>query len=162
MNDQANLSPQGPFKVGVMLYAVIGWLGVAFFTVFSISAFMSGDYWYIAILAMLLIMSVYMVMEAGYYLIDGEGISHRNKFGVYRIEWSEIDKIVVGPSDGTLVLQGKDKRFVLAAPGLWSGPQKPAAQAYLQNKLAAMGIASQPHWAAFSKTHKNVKLPRAA
>jgi len=110
-------------------------------------------------------LSVFLISSCGRVILDDEGVTHRNVFGVYRIAWAECRKIELAPgadkfgiSKGSLVLHGEQKRFVLPSPVGWSGPHSIQAQAFLAKKVAETGLTPVFIRIAMLKSHKNVRV----
>ena len=154
---QTNSSPSS-YEVGLLSYKIIGWVCVIFFAGCAIGAFIAKQYGPISIFAFFVLMGAYMIVAAGRFALDMQFITHENIFGTFRLSWDEIKQIEIGATDGTLVLHGENKRFVVAPPSMWSGPQKPTAFALLQKKIEGTGLTPYPSNTAAYKTHKNVRI----
>ena len=90
----------------------------------GVAAFITKQYGPIAAFAFFVLLGVYLIISAGSFALDDECVSLQNAFGLFRMHWQEVRKVGVG-TQGTIVLHGNGKRFVLAPPSLWSGPDKP-------------------------------------
>ena len=119
---------------------------------------MAKQYGPIAGFVFFVLLGAYMIVSAGRFALDQNAISHKNVFGTFRLPWSEIRQIEVGAADGTLVLHGENKRFVVAPPSMWSGSEKPAAFELLQKRIESTGITPYPSNTAGYKMHKNVRV----
>ena len=86
---------------------------MVFFTFCIVAASLSGQYWAALGLAVFAVLGLYIVLGAGSVDIDGDRITHSSWFGTWQIRWDEINRAEVGEMDGTLVLMGIGKRFVL-------------------------------------------------
>jgi hypothetical protein len=129
-----------------------------FFLACSVGAFVAGQYWAALFFWVFILMGVYMIVVGGHYTISDDNITHRNMLGTYRIAWRDVKRVEVGAQDGSIVLHGDNKRFVLAPPAMWSGKQKPDAFTFFTNKIKRSGITPYPSSTAAYKMHKNVKV----
>ena len=131
---QTNSSPSS-YEVGLLSYKIIGWVCVIFFAGCAIGAFMAKQYGPISIFAFFVLMGVYMIVAAGRFALDMQSIIHENIFGTFRISWNEIKQIEIGAADGTLVLHGENKRFVIAPPLCGQGRKSPQHLPSCRKKL---------------------------
>ena len=154
-------SRPSPLKVGLLSYKVIAWVCVIFFLGCSAGAYQARQYAPSAFFWVFILMGVYMLISAGSFELDNEGVSQRNMGGHYRMLWRDVQRIECG-TQGTLVLHGDGKRFVLPSPAVWSGSDKPRAFELLDRKIKESGIAPYPSNVADYKIHKNVKVRGAA
>jgi hypothetical protein len=99
-----------------------------------------------------------MILGAGSFDIDGDGLTHRSAFGIWRIRWDEIASVEVGEAEGTFVLFGKDKRFVLSPPGWWASADKQAALAFVIKQIQTRKIPAQATRTAAYKIMKNTRV----
>jgi hypothetical protein len=154
-------SPDLPLKVGLLSYKIIAWVCVIFFFGCSVGAYSARQYGPSAFFWVFILMGVYMLISAGAFELDEDGVSHKNLSGEYRMLWRDVQRIEFG-TQGSLVLHGEGKRFVLPAPAVWSGPEKPKAFELLDRKIKELGITPYPSNVADYKIHKNVKVRGAA
>ena len=98
------------------------------------------------------------MLGAGSFDINGEGLFHKSSFGEWRILWSEISCVEVGEMDGTLVLHGDDKRFILSPPGWWSGADKNDAIAFVIKQLDVHNLTPKKSRTAAYKIMKNTRI----
>jgi hypothetical protein len=150
-----------PLKVGLLSYTIIACVCVIFFLGCSAGAYYARQYGPAAFFWVFILMGVYMLISAGAFELDEDGVSHKNMGGHYRMLWRDVQRIDVG-TQGSLVLHGEGKRFVLPSPAVWSGPEKPEAFELLDRKLKDSGITPYPSNVADYKIHKNVKVQDAA
>jgi len=73
------------------------------------------------------------------------------------MRWVEVTRIEVG-TQGTLVLHGDGKRFVVAPAAYWSGKQKPEAFEWFRRKIEGLAVPIYVSNTGDYKTHKNVKI----
>jgi hypothetical protein len=156
-----NFALNRPLKVGLLSYKIIAWAGIIFFLGCSIGAYLAGQYLPSAFFWVFILMSAYMLMSSGMFQLDENGVSHTNVLGQYRMLWREVQRVEVG-TQGSLVLHGEGKRFVLAPAPYWSGPDKPEAFALLERKIKELAITPYPSNVADYKIHKNVKVQSIA
>lgn len=103
------------------------------------------------------LLGVYMIMQAGSFQFDHQGISHKNMFGFYGIQWDQVKRIEMAP-DLTVIFHGDNGAFVLSPPGSWSGAQKNLAYEFVARKIDEIGIPVDLNKAASIKSHKNVRI----
>jgi hypothetical protein len=152
-----SISSSRPLKVGLLSYKIIAWVCMIFSFGCSLGAFFARQYGPSAFFWAFILMGLYMLISAGAFELDDDGVSHKNLTGHYRMIWRDVQRIEFG-TQGSLVLHGEGKRFVLAAPSVWSGPEKPQAFELLGRKIKELGITPYPSNVADYKIHKNVKV----
>jgi hypothetical protein len=151
---------QGPetYEVSLASYKIVGWLSIVFFTFCSIASFMARQYSPIVAFGFFVALGIYTIVGAGKFVFSQEGVTHRTTFRTYRIHWKEVKGIEIGTADGTFVLHGENKRFVVAPPSAWSGPQRVNAYSFFATKLQDSGIIPYTSRVAAYKIHKNVRV----
>lgn len=152
-----NVSASRPLKVGLLSYKIIAWVCIVFFLGCSLGAYFSHQYGPSLFFWVFILMGLYMLISAGSFELDEAGVRHKNLVGEYRILWREVQRIEYG-TQGSLVLHGQNKRFVLAPPSVWSGLEKPQAFELLDRKINELGLTPYPSNVADYKIHKNVKV----
>ncbi|MCL1635494.1 hypothetical protein M2650_12765 [Luteimonas sp. SX5] len=145
------------YVVGLRSYLAIGAAGCVFFTGCSIGAFVAKQYWPISVFAFFAVMSLYVLLSAGKYVLSDTHIAHQNMFGHFRMRWQDVRKVEFG-TQGSIVLHGGEKRLVVAPPAYWSGSNKAEAFELLRSKLDKPDIKSYPSNLADYKIHKNVRV----
>lgn len=146
------------YTVKLVSYKVVGWLGIVFFTLCSVGAFLAKQYGPIAVFGFLVALGIYTLLGAGEFVLDQEGVTHQTVLRLYRIHWKEVKSIEIGAADGTVVLHGENKRFILAPPSAWSGPHKFDAYSFFEQKVRDLGITPYTSRVAAYKIHKNVRV----
>jgi hypothetical protein len=144
--------------IGIACMFVSGALGFFFFFIKDIQ---SPNAWIGACVFFAFeILGIYLFLSASSTLIfTDESVTHRTLFGVFRIRWEEITSIEFD-AQGTLVLHGENKQFVIWPVDAWSGKQKREACEFIQNKINQMSVTPSPSMWASVKNHKNVKVPK--
>jgi len=145
-----------PYRVGLRRYKVIGAVCCVFFVGCGIGAFLAKQYWPILVFMFFALMGIYILVCVGSYELSETEISHTNLFGRFRMRWRDVREAEFG-TQGSIVLHGRDMRFVVAPPSAWSGEQKAAAIDLLCEKLDVPEIKSHSSNLADYKTHKNVR-----
>jgi uncharacterized membrane protein YobD (UPF0266 family) len=162
----SSVDNKNQYEVSFSAYKFLGSFTVIFFSilgvVFLFSDTSQGQRPWIASCVMFgfVLLGVYLfLVGSGTLVFSEESITHRTKFGVYRIYWHEITGIEYG-KQGALVLHGENKRFAINPVNVWSGKQRRQAYELMESKLEKIGLtAYEGHWAS-AKSHKNVKIPR--
>jgi len=145
------------YQVGLMSAKIIGAVSGIFFLACGVLAFISQAYGTLPVFGFFTLLGLYLLLGSGNFEISEEAISQRNIFGHFRILWHEIQKVEMG-AQGTIVLHGENKRFVLSAPTFWSGQQKPEAFEFFRTKMEGLGVIFYPSNVADYKIHKNVRV----
>ena len=144
------------YRFGVISYKIIGAICAIFFAGCTVGAFLARQYSPIAIFMFFVLMGAYLIASAGSFEISEKFITHHNLFGVFRMQWVEVKKIEFG-RQGTIILHGENKRFVIPPLVFWSGKQKPEALNLLRNTIDQLGVITYPSNTADYKIHKNVR-----
>ncbi len=142
-------------RVSLLSYKLIAWVCVIFFLGCSVGAYHAQQYGPSVFFWVFILMGLYMLISAGSFEFDDSGVSHKNLTGHYRMLWKNVQRIEFGR--GSLVLHGENKRFVLPAPAVWSGPEKLQAFELLERKVKELGLVPYPSNVADYKVHKNVR-----
>jgi hypothetical protein len=146
------------FEVRLVSYKVVGWLGIVFGALCSVGAFLARQYGPIWVFGFFIGLGIYTILGAGRFVFDQEGVTHQTVLRMYRIHWNEVKRVEIGAADGTVVLHGENKRFVLAPPSAWSGPQKFDAYSFFSKKVRDSGIVPYTSRIAAYKIHNNVRV----
>jgi hypothetical protein len=157
MHSSFDRSLKQPLKVGLLSYKIIAWVCIVFFLGCSIGAYLAGQYGPSSFFWIFILMGVYILVSSGMFTLSEDGVSHKNLVGCYRMRWEDVRQIEIG-TQGTFVLHGNGKRFILAPPVLWSGPDKPEAYALLNRKIIELSLTHYPSNIADYKIHKGVKV----
>lgn len=79
--------------------------------------------------------------------MDSEGISDLSLFGHFRMDWTEIEHVWIGPRGQAMLIEGHGKRLAVQGPAGWKGHVGQQARYYFMTKLEALGINPQTdHW----------------
>ena len=149
------------YRFGVLSDKIIGVVGTLFFAGCAVGAMLARQYPPSAIFAFFFCMSAYMIVSAGDFEISERDITHRTLFSTFRMAWAQVKKIELG-TQGSIILHGENRRFVLAPPAFWSGKQKHEALGFLRKTIEQLGVESYSSYAADYKTHKNVRVSSQA
>lgn len=139
-------------------HRIIGGGWIALCAIGLLITLLSQQYWLAAGCVVSAAFGVYMVLGSGSFDIDNEGLYHRSSLGAWKIRWDEIIRVEVGAGEGTMVLHGNDKRFILSSPGGWDESVKDAALAFLAKQLEARQIPYQVSGSAAYKIMKNTRV----
>lgn len=139
-------------------YRILGWAWLVLCALGMIAAFLDQLYLPGAGFTLASLFGVYAVLSAGSFAIDAQGLTHQSSFGKWHIRWDEITRVEIGEVEGTLVLHGNNKRFILSSPGWWSAAEKEAAFAFVVKQLEARNIPPQPSRIAGYKMMKNTRV----
>lgn len=146
------------YEVRLTSYAVVGWLGVVFGTFCSVGAYLARQYGPILVFGLFVALGIYTILGAGKVVFYQDGVTHQTAFRMYGIYWKQVTGVEIGAADGTVVLHGEDKRFVLAPPSAWSGTQKFDAYSFFAKKIQDSGIKPRTSRVAAYKIHRNVRV----
>ncbi len=137
---------------------IIGWGWLIFCTAGLIITLLAGLYWPAAASAFSALFGVYMVLGAGSFDIDSDGLIHTSSFGTWQIRWEEITRVEIGEVEGTIVLHGSNKRFILSSPGGWEASIKDSALAFIFQQIATHEIPTYQSKNAAYKIMKNTRI----
>lgn len=146
------------YHIEMRSYRIIGWGWTAFCGLGLVVALLSKLYWPAAGCAFSALFGAYMVLGSGSFDIDREGLIHKSSFGTWQILWDEISSVEVGEVEGTMVLHGSNKRFILSSPGGWDTSVRDDAFAFVVKQLEARNIPPQPSGSAAYKIMKNTRV----
>lgn len=146
------------YHVEMRPYRIIGWVWIALCTVGLIVVLLSQQYLLAAGCLVSAAFGAYMVLGSGSFDIDSEGLFHRSSFGAWQIRWDEISSVEVGAGEGTMVLHGNNKRFILSSPGGWDESVKDEAFAFVTRQLESREIPFKPSGVAAYKIMKNTRV----
>jgi hypothetical protein len=147
----------GPYTVRSAKSIVIVWFGIFVATGAAIGLYRAHEYGPIWICVVFIAVFLTCLLMSGEMIFDQEAVTHRCRFGTFRMRWSDVREIEHGT--GNLVLVGDNSRFVIASPTLWSGPEKSQAWKLLVRKIEASRIIPVPSNTADYKWHWNVRVP---
>ena len=139
-------------------YRIVGWVCLAFSVLCIVGALWIGQYWPVIVFSFFALLGIYIVMGAGSFDIDSNHIKHTSRFGAWQIGWDEISQVEVGEMDGTLVLKGNNKRFILSPAGWWAGPDKSDAIAFVDKQLETRKLSPRASRTAAYKVMKNTRI----
>jgi hypothetical protein len=146
------------YEVKLTTYTVVGWLGVVFGILCSVGAFLARQYGPIIGFGSFVVLGIYTILGSGKLGFDQDGVLHQTAFRMYEIYWKQVTGVEIGAGDGTVVLHGNNKRFVVAPPSFWSGAQRIDAYSFFAKKIQDTGITPRASRIAAYKLHKNVRI----
>ncbi len=146
------------FRVGLLSYKIIAWIGIVFFMFCAIMSWLSGQGnvspWFLPFVAL----GIYMLLSLSHLELNEEKIAVVAPFAKYEIRWDEVEWVETS-QQGTLVFHGiRQKRLVFAPPSFWSGADKPAMYKFLVSQLEQRKLLPVPSNTADYKTQKNVRV----
>ncbi len=148
----------GKYQLGMRSYRNIGWAMFVLCALCLVGAWSAQLYWPTVLFVLFGAGGLYMALGAGGFEMDAAGIRHYSTFGTWAIKWDEIRHVDIGDADGTFVLAGDNKRFVLSPSGWWSGPDTGEALDFLVEQLKARNLPPQPSRTAAFKFMKNTRV----
>lgn len=146
------------YHIEMRSYGIIGWGWMALCAVGLIVALLIQQYLLAAGCVVSAAFGAYMVLGSGSFDIDSDGLFHRSSFGAWQIRWDEISRVEVGAGEGTMVLHGNNKRFILSSPGGWDESVKDEAFAFVTRQLESREIPFKPSGVAAYKIMKNTRV----
>lgn len=147
------------YHIEMRAYRNIGWAWLVFCLVGMTAALLSQLYLPAAGIALSSLFGAYMALGSGSFDIDSNGLTHTSFFGTWHIRWAEISSVEIGEVEGTLVLHGSNKRFILSSPGGWDASVKEEAFAFVIKQFEARNIPPIPSRTAAYKIMKNTRVP---
>jgi hypothetical protein len=151
-------TPDKTHHIELRSYRNVGWATLVLCALCIVGAGTADEYWAMAVFALFGLIGLYMVLGAGRFDMDADGVRHHSAFGSWAIRWDEITRVEIGIVDGTFVFSGDDKRFVLSPSGWWSGLDTGAALEFLIAQLRARDLPPQPSKTAAYKIMKNTRI----
>ncbi len=150
------------FSVERRSYRNIGWALVVLCALCIVGAWSAEQIWPIIVLAVFGLAGLYMVLGAGRFDFDDDGIHHQSQLGAWAIKWDDITHVEIGAIDGTLVLAGSDKRFILSPPAWWTGSDAGSALEFVVQQLERRNLPPRPSRTATYKSMKNTSVASSA
>ena len=138
-------------------YRLVGYGALALFSLGAAAAFRAGQHWPAISLAGFAVFGLCVALGAGSFSMDDQRIRHQSTFGNWQMLWSEVSGAEFGPN-GTLVLLGENKRFVLSPPSWWAGQHRAAAAKFVANQIDVRGIVPRPSGTADYRIMKNTRV----
>ena len=146
------------YRIEMHSSRIIGWGWLVLCAIGMIVTFFFGRYWLAVGCVFSSLFGVYMVLGSGSFDIDSDGLIHKSSFGTWKIRWDEITRAEIGEVEGTIVLHGSNKRFILSSPGGWDVSVRDNALAFVFKQLETHGIPSQQSKNAAYKIMKNTRV----
>jgi hypothetical protein len=146
------------YHIEMRSYRIIGWGWIALCAVGLIVVLLTQQYLLAGGCVVSAAFGAYMVLGSGSFDIDNEGLFHRSAFGAWQIRWDEISGVEVGAGEGTMMLHGNNKRFILSSPGGWDEAVKDEAFAFLSRQLESREIPFKASGVAACKIMKNTRV----
>ena len=146
------------YHIEMRSYRIIGWGWIALCAVGLIVALLIQQYLLAGGCVVSAAFGAYMVLGSGSFDIDSDGLFHRSSFGAWQIRWVEISRVEVGAGEGTMVLHGNNKRFILSSPGGWDESVKDEAFAFVTRQLKSRKIPFKPSGVAACKIMINTSV----
>jgi len=91
------------------------------------------------------LLSICLSLLTGRYVFCEDKVIYKNVFTTRQIRWSEVQRVEADQDwerdRESLLLVGKERRFLLAAPGTWLGPSKAQILALMRRKFSEHGWA---------------------
>ena len=98
------------------------------------------------------------MLGAGSFDSDHDGRRHNSSFATFLIAPGEITRGEIGEVEGTIVLHGSNKRFILSSPGGWDASIKDQALAFIFQQIATHEIPTYQSKNAAYKIMKNTRV----
>jgi hypothetical protein len=146
------------YHIELRSYRIIGWVDFIVCITCAVMACWSEQCWPAMGFAIFSVLGLYLALGAGNYDIDTNGITHKSSFGTWRIQWDEIASVEIGEVDGTLVFHGSNKRFILAPPTVWAGPDKHNALDLVIEQLESRNLSPKFSRTTAYKIMKNTRV----
>jgi len=145
------------YHIDMRSYRIIGWGWITICALGLMISILSQQYLLAAGCIVSAVFGAYMVLGSGSFDIDSEGLFHKSSLGAWKIRWDEISRVEVS-GEGTMVLHGSNKRFILSSPGGWDDSVKDEVFTFVSKQLEARGIPPQPSVTAIYKIMKNTRV----
>ncbi len=139
-------------------YRMAGWLSLLLFGFFTWFSYSCCRGWPALFFFFFTGLGLYLILAAGSFDLDEQSLTHQSAFGRWRIGWNEIVSVEVGQVDGTIVLHGTDKRFILAPPGYWRGVDRKLVLDFVLAQLEARKVPMKTSRGAAYKIMRNTRV----
>lgn len=101
-------------------------------------------------IVMILLNLVGEVLLAERLLLDSEGITQTLLFGTHRISWDEIERVRMGSTGQTMIVEGQGKRLIISGLRHWYGADAKTAQKFFLHQIDLRNITpALDHWVEF-------------
>lgn len=144
--------------VSTRLAQWIGWVGFFLFGVGSVLATVDAELVAGVALFVFCLIGLLTILSYGSIHADDSGIAMVTPVGRYKMRWEETERVELGKSN--MVFHGNGKRLMLAAPSLWSGPDKEGIIRMVMAKLEERGVKPKHAPRADFMLSKGTKVPR--
>ena len=143
--------------IGMRIVSIVGFLFFSFCAYASYASAPKASYIFI----FFVLLSFYTLLaSSGTFIADTEKLAIKRFWGVYQINWSEIEYIEMSSQTGLIVFHGDDKRLGFAAPGLWSGKRKNEFHLFISKQTEERQLEFKTSWKAPYRFNKNVRVSR--
>jgi hypothetical protein len=148
-----------PLRVTHPIVRGLYWIVVVLFAYLSMLAIVTHQLSSLPGFVFFLGLGILLLFLYGTTEWDTERIRYHAVAGSYDMCWNTVVRIEVDPYRTTMVFHGDNQRLVIPGPLFWSGRQKAAVKALLQQQVGRYQIAvRETPWAAY-KLPKNTKVP---
>jgi hypothetical protein len=147
-----------PLRVTHRVVRAISWIVVVIFAYFSMLVIVTNQLSSLPIFLFFLGLGILLLFLYGSTEVDSERIRYHAAVGSYEMYWEAVVRIEVDPYRTSMVFHGDHQRLVIPGTLFWSGLQKAAAKALLQQQIERYQItAREMPWAAY-KLPKNTRV----
>ena len=130
------------WRVGTLIYSIIGWLDIVFCSFCAIMAWQSGQTKAVPLFVPLVLIGVALLLGGGKVKVTPDVICHSTALGQFQLSWEEITS--VSAASGIIIFEAPGKQLVLPSPEVWSGKEKRQAEILLVQQLQACGFSRIP------------------
>src|SRR5262245_36923968 len=136
----------------------LGWGCTIFFGYFLISATSTGQAYLSFLFLVFVLLGVFLTMAPGEITVSENDIVNKTSFGIYRIRWSEVERMETGHIYEGFVFHGDGKRLVVPGSDEWSKKTRQPVIDYINAEIEQRQIPVESTvWAAF-KSCKNTRM----
>jgi hypothetical protein len=129
---------QPPFEVGMRGVKWLGWVGLAFFGFCMVASWFSEPLILSLMFLPFVALSLLVLSTSGSLRGTQASLELENWWGVYRIEWNEIERVETGQS--AMVLCGVDSRLSIPLPKWWSGDAVRPMTKFVQEQFVSRSL----------------------
>ena len=116
----------------------LGWVGLAFFGFCMVGSSFSEPLIVSLMFSPFIALSLLILSISGPLRATQTSIELENWWGIYRIEWNQIERVETGQS--AMVLCGADSRLSIPLPKWWSGGSVQPMAKFVQEQFVSRSL----------------------
>ncbi|MCM2315885.1 MAG: hypothetical protein NDJ92_12130 [Thermoanaerobaculia bacterium] len=143
-------------------YRAVGLSCLVLFSFVGVATFDGEERWLSWLFAAFAVFGLYIALGAGSFDLDEREVRHQSVFGKWQMLWEEVVYVEIGVADGTLVLHGGAKRFILSPPSSWPRHVRIEAVRFVQQQVEKRNLPIQYTRSAAYKIMRGTRVESGA